>query len=57
MNIPQGSQNGQKVIIDGYGLPEVNSDFVGRHIVILKLVTPTNLNKKQLEVLEKFNDI
>ena len=57
MDVPKGSQNGEKVIIDGYGLPEVNSAFVGRHIVILKLVTPTNLNKKQLELLEQFNNI
>ncbi len=57
MNVPKGSQNGDKVIIEGYGLPEVNSSFVGRHIAILKLVTPTNLNKKQLELLEQFNNI
>ena len=57
MNLPQGSQNGDKVIIEESGLPEIGSSMVGRHIVILKLITPTGLNKKQLELLEQFNNI
>ncbi|MBK49873.1 MAG: molecular chaperone DnaJ [Chloroflexi bacterium] len=57
MNLPQGSQNGDKVIIEESGLPEIGSSMLGRHIVILKLITPTGLNKKQLELLEQFNNI
>ena len=57
MNLPKGSQHGDKVIIEGSGLPEVGSSILGRHIVILKLITPTGLNKKQLELLEQFNNI
>ncbi len=57
MNLPKGSQHGDKVIIEESGLPEIDSSILGRHIVIIKLITPTGLNKKQLELLEQFNDI
>ena len=57
MNLPKGSQHGDKVIIEESGLPEIDSPILGRHIVIIKLITPTGLNKKQLELLEQFNDI
>ena len=57
MNVSKGSQNGDKVIIEGYGLPKADSTMVGRHVAILKLVTPTNLNRKQWELLQQFNNI
>ena len=57
MNLPMGSQHGDKVIIEESGLPEIDSSNLGRHIVIIKLITPTGLNRKQLELLDQFNDI
>ena len=57
MNVPKGSQNGDRVIIEGYGLTGLDSTMIGRHIAILKLVTPTNLNGKQWELLKQFNNI
>ena len=57
MNLPRGSQHEDKVIIEESGLPEIDSSNLGRHIVIIKLITPTGLNRKQLELLDQFNDI
>ena len=57
MNLPMGSQHGDKVIIEESGLPAIDSSNLGRHIVIIKLITPTGLNRKQLELLDQFNDI
>ena len=57
MNLPMGSQHGDKVIIEESGLPAIDSSNLGRHIVIIKLITPTGLNRKQLELLDQFNNI
>ena len=57
MNLPRGSQHEDKVIIEESGLPAIDSSNLGRHIVIIKLITPTGLNRKQLELLDQFNDI
>ncbi|SVD53772.1 uncharacterized protein METZ01_LOCUS406626, partial [marine metagenome] len=57
MRIPRGSQNGDRIQIEGCGLPQVDSKVIGSHIVVLKLITPTNLNEKQIERLKQINSI
>jgi len=57
MTVPRGSQNGDRIINEGYGLPKVDSKIIGRHIAVLKLITSTNLKPEQIELLKQINNI
>ena len=58
LNIPEGTQNGDKHRIKGKGVPYINSSKVGDMYIVIKVVIPTKLDKKQRElfnVLSKTN--
>ena len=53
LNIPAGSQNGEKHKLKDKGVPYVNSSKVGDMYVILKVVIPTKIDKTQKELFTK----
>jgi molecular chaperone DnaJ len=54
MKVPAGTQSGTDFKLSGHGVPHMNSDRRGPHIVSIIVDTPTKLNKKQKQVLEDF---
>ncbi len=54
LNIPEGTQNGDKHRIKGKGVPYVNSNKIGDLYITIKVVIPTKLDKKQKEL---FNEL
>ena len=54
LNIPAGSQNGDMHKLKEKGVPYVNSSKIGDMYVILKVVIPTKLDRKQKEL---FNEL
>lgn len=54
MKIPVGTQSGADFKLSGRGVPHVNTDKRGPHIVNIVVDTPTKLTKKQRELLEQF---
>lgn len=52
--IPPGTQNGKVFRVRGEGFPTVNSLGNGDLLVSIFVETPTELNKKQKELLEEF---
>jgi molecular chaperone DnaJ len=54
MKIPAGTQSGTDFKLSGHGVPHMNSDKRGPHIVSILVDTPTKLSKKQKELLENF---
>ena len=54
LNIPEGTQNGDKHRIKGKGVPYINSSKVGDMYIVIKVVIPTKLDKKQREL---FNEL
>ena len=54
LNIPEGTQNSDKHRIKGKGVPYVNSSKVGDLYIIINVIVPTKLNKKQKEL---FNEL
>lgn len=56
MKIPAGTQSGSDFKLSGHGVPHIRSDSRGAHIVTVTVDTPTNLSKKQKELLEEFNE-
>ncbi len=54
MKIPAGTQSGTDFKLSGHGVPHINSDRRGPHIVNIVVDTPTKLSKKQKKILEEF---
>ncbi len=55
LSIPAGSQSGEKHRIKGKGLKSPARRGTGDLYVILKVITPTKLNRKQKKLLEDLN--
>lgn len=54
MKVPAGTQSGTDFKLSGHGVPHMNSERRGPHIVNIIVDTPTKLSKKQRELLEAF---
>ncbi|MHB8600878.1 MAG: molecular chaperone DnaJ [Ktedonobacteraceae bacterium] len=57
LKIPPGTQSNRSFRLKGLGVPVVHSSARGDQHVIVKIVTPTNLNARQKELLEEFDRI
>lgn len=57
LKIPEGTQTGDRLKIKGEGMPFMNSTRRGDLFVMIKVETPTHLNKKQKELLEEFRSL
>lgn len=54
ISVPQGTQTGAQIRVKGEGMKIMGSDKRGDLFVMIKVETPTNLNKRQKELLEEF---
>ena len=54
IRIPAGTQSGTDFKLSGHGVPHLRGKTRGAHIITIKVETPTNLSKKQRELLEQF---
>ena len=56
LNIPSGSQSGEKHKVRGKGLKSPSRSGVGDLYVVLKVVVPTKLDRKQKKMLEELSE-
>ncbi len=56
MKIPAGTQSGTDFKLSGHGVPHLQRETRGAHIVSIIVDIPTKLTKKQKELLEQFDD-
>lgn len=54
MKVPAGTQSGTDFKLSNHGVPHMNSERRGPHIVNIIVDTPTKLSKQQKEMLESF---
>ena len=54
LEIPKGTQYGDKFRLHGEGIPSLRSGLRGDQIVQIIIKTPTHLNKKQISLLKNF---
>ena len=54
MKISEGTQSGKVYRLRGKGIPSLQGYGRGDQMVIVRVETPSNLNKKQKELLEEF---
>jgi molecular chaperone DnaJ len=57
IKIPAGTQSGSSFRLKGMGVPVVHSTARGDQHVVVKVVTPRNLTKRQQELLKEFAEI
>ncbi len=56
LKIPAGTQAGERFTLRGEGVPSLRGGGRGDMIVEVQVQTPTNLTKKQKELLQEFDD-
>ncbi len=56
MKIPAGTQSGTDFKLSGHGVPHLQRETRGAHIVSIIVDIPTKLSKHQKELLEEFRD-
>lgn len=56
MKIPAGTQSGTDFKLSGHGVPNLNNDSRGAHIVTVHVDTPTKLSKQQKELLQQLKE-
>jgi molecular chaperone DnaJ len=54
VKIPPGTQSGKVLRLRAKGIPSIHTGRRGDELVVLKIETPTKLNKTQRELLEEF---
>jgi len=54
MKVPAGTQSGTDFKLSGHGVPHLQRETRGSHIVTIIVETPTKLTKQQKELLEAF---
>ncbi len=56
LNIPAGTNSGDKHRIKGKGIKDVNYNSHGDFYVVINVVTPKKLSREQKKLIEKLND-
>jgi molecular chaperone DnaJ len=57
LKISKGTQPGDIFRFPGKGIPSLRNGHRGDQIIVVDIKTPTNLNKKQEELLKKFSEL
>lgn len=57
MKVPAGTQSGTDFKLSGHGVPHLQRESRGPHIVTIVVETPTKLSKKQKELLQEFGGV
>jgi len=57
LKVPKGTQNGRMLRIRGKGAPHMKGSGNGDLLVKVKVIVPTDLNKKQKEALESYSKL
>jgi molecular chaperone DnaJ len=56
MKVPAGTQSGADFKLSSHGIPHLRGTTRGAHIVTIIVDTPTNLTKRQQELLQEFDE-
>jgi molecular chaperone DnaJ len=56
MKVPAGTQSGADFKLSGHGVPHLNKNSRGAHIVTVAVDTPTKLSKEQKAILESLRN-
>ncbi len=57
VEVPKGAQPGQQVVLSGQGLPALRGRRRGDQVVVLDVVVPRKLNRKQRHAAEELDEL
>jgi molecular chaperone DnaJ len=57
LEVPKGAQPGQRIVLRGHGLPGLHGSKRGDQHVVLEVVVPDRLNRKQRAAAEALDDL
>ena len=57
VKVPEGTQNGKQFRLRGKGMPVMRSSQMGDMYIQVAIETPSNLSKKQRELLTEFEQL
>ena len=57
VKVPKGAQPGQHVVLRGQGLPTLRGRRRGDQVVVLDVVIPERLNRKQRHAAEELDEV
>ena len=57
VKVPEGTQNGRQFRLKGKGMPVLRSPQVGDMYIQVAIETPSNLTKRQRELLTEFDEL
>jgi len=56
LKIPAGTESGRIIKLKGKGMPQVQSDRTGDHLVRVNIIIPAKLSRKQKKLFEELRD-
>ncbi len=56
-NIPSGTQDGDKIVVKGMGMPHFNASGTGDLIATIKIDIPKKINSEQKELISKYEEL
>lgn len=57
VKIPAGIQHNYEISITGKGSPKLNSDQIGKHIFIIKVIIPKKISSKEKKLLKEIQEL
>jgi molecular chaperone DnaJ len=54
LDLPAGTQAGEEIVLKGQGFPALQGLRRGDQVCVIRVLTPTSLNKRQKELLREF---
>jgi molecular chaperone DnaJ len=57
MNLPPGTQGGQRFKLSGKGFPSKKTGLMGNQYVDIKIVVPKNINSKEKEAIKRLETL
>ena len=57
LDVPEGVQPGEEILLNGEGMPRLRSDGRGNLIAHINVNVPSDLDRKERELLEQLRDL
>ena len=57
IKIPRATQTGQRFTLENEGVPHLRGNGCGDMIVVVRIVTPKKMTKRQKELLQEFGEL
>lgn len=57
IKIPSGIQHNYEITLSGKGSPKLNSEYVGKHVFVVKIIIPKKISSKEKKLLKEVEEL